>query len=78
MNVFQYLLLRSEWEELVKDFKFVGKEGTIDNLVNFLETGHKGNRFRPGFDRAVEIAKTITMSIKNETSNLSGVSGEEI
>jgi len=77
-SVFELLNLRFEWEEIVSGYKFVGKEGTIDNLVNFLETGHKGNRFRPGFDRAVEIAKTITMSMKNETSNLSGVSGEEI
>jgi hypothetical protein len=59
MNVFQYLTLRSEWEELVKDFKFVGKEGTIDNLRTFIENGHKGNRFRPGFDRAVEITQEI-------------------
>ena len=59
MNVFQYLMLRSEWEELVKDFKFVGKDGTIDNLNQFFMTGHKGNRFRPGFDRAVEITKQI-------------------
>jgi hypothetical protein len=59
MNVFQYLMLRSEWEELVKDFKFVGKEGTIDNLRIFIENGHKGNRFRPGFDRAVKITQEI-------------------
>ena len=59
MNVFQYLMLRSEWEEIVKDFKFVGKEGTIDNLNQFFMSGHKGNRFRPGFARAVEITKQI-------------------
>ena len=59
MNVFQYLLLRTEWEDLVKDFKFVGKEGTIDNLKAFVENGHKGNRFRPGYNRAVEITQEI-------------------
>lgn len=59
MNVFQYLMLRSEWEDLVKEFKFVGKEGTIDNLKTFSENGHKGNRFRPGYNRAVEITQEI-------------------
>lgn len=62
MNVFQYLMLRSEWEDLVKDFKFVGKEGTIDNLSAFVENGHKGNRFRPGYNRAVEITQEILKS----------------
>lgn len=59
MNVFQYLMLRSEWEDLVKDFKFVSKHGTIDNLQLFLENGHKGNRFRQGYDQAVEITQKI-------------------
>ena len=59
MNVFQYLMLRSECEDLVNDFKFVGKEGTIDNLKTFVENGHKGNRFRPGYNRAVEITQEI-------------------
>ena len=59
MNVFEYLMLRSEWEELVKDFKFVGKDGTIDNLHQFFLTGHKGNRFRPGYSRALEITEQI-------------------
>ena len=76
-SVFELLNLRSEWEDIVRNYKFVPKDGTLDNLEVFLEKGHKGNRFRSGFDRATEIAKIIT-SVKNETSNLSGVSGEEI
>ena len=72
-SVFELLNLRYEWEEIISGYKFVGKEGTIDNLVNFLGTGHKGNRFRPGFDRAVEIAKIITMSIEHEKINLSSL-----
>ena len=77
-SVFELLVLRTEWEDIVRNYKFIGKDGTIDNLILFLENGHKGNRFRQGFDRATEIAKTITASVKNETSNLSGVSGKEI
>lgn len=77
-SVFELLVLRSEWEDIVRGYKFVGKDGTIDNLVSFLENGHKGNRFRQGFDRATEIAKIITESFENETFNLSGVSGEEV
>jgi hypothetical protein len=56
-------MLRTEWEDLIKDFKFVGKEGTIDNLQTFIENGHKGNRFRPGFDRAVEITQEILRKV---------------
>lgn len=77
-SVFELLNLRYEWEEIVRDYKFVGKEGTLDNLELFVQNGHKGNRFRGGFDRAMEIADTILKSMKNETSNLSSVSGEEI
>lgn len=59
VNVFEYLNLRTEWEEIVRSYKFVPKEGTIDNLKNFTENGHKGNRFRQDFDRAMEIANEI-------------------
>lgn len=73
MNVFELLNLRYEWEELVRDYKFVGKQGTLENLVQFQSNGYKGNRFRPGFERALEITETILKSMKNETSYLSGV-----
>jgi hypothetical protein len=72
-SVFELLNLRYEWEEIVRDYKFVGKQGTLDNLELFVQNGHKGNRFRGGFDRAVEIAKIITMSIEHEKINLSSL-----
>jgi hypothetical protein len=78
MTVFELLNLRYEWEELVRDYKFVGKQGTLDNLEQFKNAGYKSNRFRPGFERALEITETILKSMKNETSYLSGVPGEEI
>ena len=77
MNFFTLLNLRSEWEDIVCNYKFIGSNGTIDNLNKFIETGHKGNRFREGFDRAMEIAQTIVREY-NETTNISSLRGEEI
>lgn len=59
MSIFEVLRLRSEWEDIVRDYKFVGKNGTIDNLEKFLSSGHKSNRFRSNYSRALEIAQTI-------------------
>lgn len=59
LSVFELLSLRYEWEEIVRTYKFTGKQGTIENLQNFRTYGYRGNRFRPGFDRAAEIATTI-------------------
>lgn len=56
---FEALAFRTEWEEIVKDMKWDQKDGTIDNLRDFLESGHVNNRFRPNFDRAIEISKNI-------------------
>ena len=63
-SVFEYLNLRSEWEEIVRDYKFIGKDGTIDNLRTFIKNGHKGNRFRADYNRALELARTIIASVK--------------
>lgn len=61
MSVFEYLNLRTEWEDLVQDFNIDEhrKIGTIDNLEIFVENGAIGNRFRKNFDEAMEIAKAI-------------------
>lgn len=61
ISVFDYLNLRSDWEDLVKDFQMDEhrKYGTVDNLRIFVEEGPVGNRFRKGFDEAYEIAETI-------------------
>lgn len=78
MNIFEILNLRTEWEDIVKSYKFVGKDGTIDNLKNFLNHGNRSNRFRPQYDRAMEIAETILKSVENETSNLSSVRRKKV
>ena len=69
-TVFELLELRFEWEELVRTLKWGDKDGRIDNLVKFLQTGHKANRFRPGYDRAVEIANLIIAERRNDTEEV--------
>ena len=61
MSVFEYLNLRTEWEEIAQGFMIEDemKQGTLDNLRCFILDGYKGNRFRKGFDRAIEIANEI-------------------
>lgn len=58
-TICRILTLRSQWIELVKDYKLEEYSGTIDNLRSFIETGAKGNRFRQNFDVSYEIAETI-------------------
>ena len=59
MSLGEILNLRSEWEELVTKFKLPNGNGTIDNLMWFIENGAKSNRFRNEYKEAVEIAKRI-------------------
>lgn len=59
MTLFEILRLRSEWEEIVHDFKLSNYNGTIDNLENFVQNGVKDNRFRKNFNESLKIAKTI-------------------
>mgnify|MGYP000857960057 CR=1 FL=1 len=67
MTVFEYLNLRYEWEEIVKQFKIPDgqnrrKIGTMDNLEYFAKRGLVNNRFRDGYDRAFQIAEHIVNS----------------
>ena len=59
MSLGELLTLRSEWEELAAKFKLPDGNGTIDNLIWFIENGAKSNRFRGDYNKAVEIAKKI-------------------
>ena len=65
MNIFDILNLRSQWEDLVKDFQMEDdrKQGTIDNIKWFIKHGLIGNRFRKGCDDAYEIAETILRNV---------------
>jgi len=64
MNIFNYLKLRNEFEEIVRSYKLSGKnQGTIQNMKYFLSSGMKRNRFRAEFDKATEICKTVTQTL---------------
>lgn len=65
-NLFELLQMRYEWEELVRSFKLGDKSGHLDNLKRFVQGGHKANRFRDGYDRAVEIANLIIAECPDE------------
>lgn len=60
-DFFQLLNLRSEYEEIARNLEMPAdrREGIINNLEWFLNHGNKKNRFREGYDRAVEICKEI-------------------
>jgi len=62
--------MRYEWEELVRSFKLGDKSGHLDNLKRFVQAGHKANRFRDGYDRAVEIANLIIAEFPNECEEI--------
>jgi hypothetical protein len=61
-NVFTALCFRSQWEDITKSFRFSEKsrhEGTIDNLVWFLNEGKKSNGRRKHYNEAVYLAEVI-------------------
>ena len=65
-DLFELLQLRYEWEELARSFKLGDKSGHLDNLKRFVQAGHKANRFREGYARAVEIANLIIAECPDE------------
>lgn len=58
-SIFELLELRSEWEDLARHFSGVNQNGTLASLKDFRERGFKKNRFRPGYQRAMDIAEEI-------------------
>ena len=59
MSIFQIIMLRSEFEDITKDFSMSVDGSDIDTIEWFLENGHRSNSLRNGFDRAKDIALTI-------------------
>ena len=55
----QILSLRTEFEELTKDFNLSVSGSSIDTIEWFIENGHRSNSLRNGFNEAMEIAKAI-------------------
>lgn len=79
-SFFEIVALRSQWEEIVEDFKLSDYNGTIDNLRWFVDNGHASNRFRRDFDLSLSIAKKIIEFVDkdNEAINISSLPGEEV
>lgn len=61
MTIFEYLNLRSDFEDLAVDFKIPGnrKSGTLENLKWFIDNAAPKNRFREGFETALGIATQV-------------------
>lgn len=72
MSFFDILFARSQWEDLVADYKLDDHSGHIDNLREFVKTGVKNNRFRPNFDEASQLAQQI-IDYYDKEFNLSSV-----
>lgn len=72
MTLFNILNLRFNWERLTSKYKMdVDNTGTINNLEWFIKNGSVNNRFRPGFDEALNIANTILGEVHGRESSTS-------
>ena len=61
MNFMHYLNYRSDYERIVSGFVLPEDkyQGTINNMKWFLEKGYTANRFRKGFDEALEVCQKV-------------------
>jgi hypothetical protein len=59
VTIFTILNLRSEFDELTRDFSMVRNNSCIDTIEWFIDNGHRSNRLRNGYKRAKEIALII-------------------
>tara|TARA_B100001113_G_scaffold334477_1_gene313192 strand:+ start:524 stop:754 length:231 start_codon:yes stop_codon:yes gene_type:complete len=59
------LVLRSQWEEIVKRYRIPEKDGTLDTLRWFVKNGRSSNRFRKRCDEAIKLAHTILEEYDN-------------
>lgn len=59
-SVPELLLLRTEFENITKEFNMPAQNDSTINTINwFIEDGHRSNSLRNGFNRAKEIANLI-------------------
>lgn len=59
MNIFQILNLRTEFEDITREYSMVENNSSIDTIEWFIDNGYKSNRLRNGYKRAKEIALVI-------------------
>ena len=65
MNVQELLNLRTQFEEIISDFKLEKVGSDINTLKWFIENGHKSNSLRDGYQKAYEIAEAIITEYEN-------------
>jgi hypothetical protein len=61
----ELLNLRTRFEEVTGDFKLEHYGSDINTLKWFVESGHKSNSLRNGYQEAYEIAETIITEYEN-------------
>lgn len=68
MSLSELLVLRSEYEDLARNFDITDdkRHGVINSLEWFKRYGNRKNRFRNGYDRAIEICNVMLEEIKRE------------
>ena len=68
ISLAELLRLRSEYEDLARNFDVSEdkRQGVINSLEWFKRYGNRKNRFRNGYDRAIEICNVILREIKRE------------
>ena len=65
MNVQELLNLRTRFEDVTSDFKLECFGSDINTLKWFVESGHKSNSLRDGYQEAYEIAEAIITEYEN-------------
>jgi len=68
ISLAELLRLRSEYEDLARNFDVAEdkRHGVINSLEWFKRYGNRKNRFRNGYDRAIEICNVMIKEIKRE------------
>jgi hypothetical protein len=68
ISLAELLRLRSEYEDLARNFDVAEdkRQGVINSLEWFKRYGNRKNRFRNGYDRAIEICNVMLKEIKRE------------
>ena len=66
MQFTELLKLRSDFEEIVSDFKLEKTGSDINTLRWFIDNGHKSNSLRDGYQKAYQIAEAIITEYDND------------
>ena len=72
MNIFELLVVRSKFEELIKNFVLPSTQSDIDNITWFLNNGHKSNSLRNGYGKAIKLANVIKEYADGCSKNTTG------